>query len=137
MGNNKAGSIYNYYKSSAHGNNLFGSTCLLLLETGKNQGLSQKQLAKKIGWFKANISALELGKFNPRFAALKKICDCTGIDFNEFVQENCRPNSDLILPKELDAGLAQFIGYFLGDGSFEKERIRLFEQRKEIAEKYE
>ncbi|MDD5163356.1 MAG: peptide chain release factor aRF-1 [Candidatus ainarchaeum sp.] len=106
-------------------------------ETREQIRLSQKKLAKKIGLFQANISALELGKFNPRFATLKKICDCLGIDFNEFVQEHCKPNSGLILPKELNTDLAQFVGYFLGDGHFEKERIRLSEQRKQVAEKYE
>ncbi len=124
-------------------NNFFNS--FIVLESGKKKiketrealGFSQKKLAGKTGLYQANISALELGKFAPRFRVLEKICNCLGIDFNEFCQNHCKPKSGITLPKLLDAELAQLIGYFLGDGCFEKERISFFEQRKEVAEKYE
>ncbi|MDD5148103.1 MAG: peptide chain release factor aRF-1 [Candidatus ainarchaeum sp.] len=123
--------------------NFFNSFIILesglskIRETREKLGLSQKGLGKKIGLHQADISALELGKFNPRFKNLEKICACRGIDFNEFCREHCKPNSDLLLPSELGEELAQFAGYFLGDGHFENERIRLSEQRKEVAEEYE
>lgn len=103
----------------------------------KKMGFSQKQLAEKTGLFQANISALELGKFCPRYNTLKKICEATGIDFNYFSSKQCSPNSKLILPGELNKELAQLAGYFTGDGCFEKERIRFFDERKKVIEKYE
>ncbi len=123
-------------------NNCFNSFNVLesgrkeLIATRKKIGFSQKKLAEKTSLFQANISALELGKFAPRHKTLGKICESLGIDFNEFSQKNCTPNSKLFLPKELSNELAQLAGYFLGDGFFETERIRFFEGRKEIIEKY-
>ncbi|MBI2671954.1 hypothetical protein HYX16_03395 [Candidatus Woesearchaeota archaeon] len=38
--------------------------------------------------------------------------------------------------RKLDHEFAQFLGYFIGDGCSEKDRITFFEQRKEVAIKY-
>jgi len=40
------------------------------------------------------------------------------------------------IPKFLDKNLAKLFGYYLGDGSYEEDRITFFEQRKEVAEFY-
>ncbi len=108
-----------------------------LKEARTSLGLFQRELAGKAGLCQANISALELGKFCPRNRTLGKICNHLGIDFNLFVQKHCKPNSEIRLPKEIGWELAQLIGYFAGDGSFEEERLSFFEEREEIANEYE
>lgn len=41
------------------------------------------------------------------------------------------------LPKKINSDLAKLLGYYLGDGTYEVDRITFFEQRKEIAEYYQ
>ena len=40
------------------------------------------------------------------------------------------------IPKELDENLAKILGYYLGDGNYEVDRISFSEQRREVAEHY-
>lgn len=40
------------------------------------------------------------------------------------------------IPKKINETLAKIFGYYLGDGSYEIDRITFFEQRKEVAEVY-
>jgi peptide subunit release factor 1 (eRF1)/intein/homing endonuclease len=107
-----------------------------LKEYRKKNNLSQKKFGKKTGIHQAVVSGIELRKFNPRIDFIKKICNKTGIKFNEFISL-MKPETNLILPNELNSELAQLIGYYLGDGCFEKERICFFEAEKQVIKKYE
>jgi len=40
------------------------------------------------------------------------------------------------IPKEVNPQFTRVLGYYLGDGSYEKDRISFSEQRKEVAEYY-
>jgi len=40
------------------------------------------------------------------------------------------------IPKIIDGSFARLLGYYLGDGSYEIDRINFFEQRKDVAEYY-
>ncbi len=40
------------------------------------------------------------------------------------------------IPKKINSDFSRVLGYYLGDGSYEKDRISFFEQRKEVAEYY-
>ena len=46
-------------------------------------GLSQAQLAEKIGTSQSRIARLEAGKEDPGFTTMKKICEALGVDLNE------------------------------------------------------
>ena len=43
---------------------------------------------------------------------------------------------EINIPNRVNSDLARILGYYLGDGSYETDRISFFEQRKEVAEYY-
>ncbi len=107
-----------------------------LINARKKTGFSQKEFGKKIGITQTGVSVIELGKSNIRKSLLEKLCFELNIDFENFIKIHAKPNSDLFMPKKLTKELAKIMGYFAGDGSFEKERISFSEQSKELAEYY-
>jgi len=109
----------------------------LLIETRKKLGLSQTEFGKKIGVHQASISSFELGKFNPRLGYLKNFCRGLGLDADGFISSFCKPKSDLRLPSKVDKDFAQILGYLLGDGNVEDERLNFSEGEKETAFFYE
>ena len=46
-----------------------------VLTARKNKGLTQKDLAEKVGTKQSAISRLEIGRINPSFSFLRKIAD--------------------------------------------------------------
>ena len=121
---------YNSFKLTKEGSSL-------IKEIRLKNNLFQKQLAKEIGVTQTEISVLELGKRAIRANLLQRLCQRLKLNFEEFVEKYILNEYNLKLPNELDAKLAQIIGYFLGDGNFEKERINFSEERKEVAGYYE
>ncbi len=108
----------------------------LLKKKRAKQNLFQRELAKKSDVTQTAISSIEIGKRDIKAGLLKELCRALGIDFTEFVKKYCKPKSGIILPKKLTPELAQFIGYFSGDGSFEAERLTLHERDSETILKY-
>ncbi|MFH1588682.1 MAG: peptide chain release factor aRF-1 [Candidatus Diapherotrites archaeon] len=106
------------------------------IEFRKKKKLSQKEFGKTAGIHQAVVSAIETGKFNARIDFIKNLCTKTGINFNEWISV-MKPETEITLPKRLTPELAQLIGYYLGDGSSEKERISFFEADKEVIKEYE
>jgi len=120
---------FNSYHISENGKNV-------LINTRKKAGISQKKLGKKTGITQTGVSVIELGKRDVRKNLIKKLCKELNIDFEKFIKTQTKANSDLVMPKKLTKELSKIIGYFVGDGSFEKERISFSEQNKELAEHY-
>ncbi len=110
----------------------------LILNQRKKNKLFQKELAKKLGVTQTAISFIEIGKRNINRELLRDLCDVMDINFRKFLATCTEPYkySDIELPTKVDKELAQFLGYFLGDGSIEKDRITFFEQRKAVALAY-
>lgn len=108
----------------------------ILKESRLKKGLYQKQLAKEIGVTQTAISIIELSKEGIRANFLQRLCQKLQINFEEFVNTPTSINHNLKLPNRLDEKLSQIIGYFLGDGDFEEERLNFSEERKEVAEIY-
>src|SRR3989344_2176722 len=110
----------------------------LLNELRLEKKLHQKQIAKILGLTQTAISVVELGKRNIRREFLEKLCCVLSIDFEKFLDEFTEPfkYKDINLPEELDIEFARFLGYFLGDGCVERDRITFFEQRKDVALQY-
>jgi peptide subunit release factor 1 (eRF1)/intein/homing endonuclease len=100
--------------------------------------LHQKQLAKKLDITQAAISTIELGKRNVNRNLLKSLCDLLNINFKTFLKDYCRPykTKEISLPRTIDKSLAQFLGYFAGDGSIDRGRVSFFEQDKQVALTY-
>ncbi|MBI4155390.1 helix-turn-helix domain-containing protein [Candidatus Woesearchaeota archaeon] len=110
----------------------------ILRKKRERLNLYQSELAKKINTFQANISSYELGTSRIRRDTLIKLCSALNIDFEYFVNKYTEPYlySNVKLPTELTPDFAQFLGYFLGDGCIEEDRITFFEQNYEVALKY-
>ena len=60
------------------------------------------------------------------------------IDFEDFLKKHTTPRlyRPITLPEELNEEFAQFLGYYVGDGCIETDRITLFEQDKQVALHY-
>lgn len=48
------------------------------IESRKASGMTQKQLAERMGTAQANISRFESGNYNPSLAFLQKMAECLG-----------------------------------------------------------
>jgi len=99
--------------------------------------LSQEQLQDLTGIHQAYISSIERGKCNFRPDKLKKFCKKYDINYNWFLNNHTEPafykGIDVKLPSILNENLAQFLGYFIGDGNFEEDRVTFSEQNKDVA----
>ena len=101
--------------------------------------LHQKQLAKKLNVTQTAISVIELGKRNTSGAFLNRLCKTLEIDYESFLEKYTKPYlySNIKLPEQLDGIFAQFLGYYIGDGSSEIDRITFSEQNKQVALDYQ
>lgn len=110
----------------------------LLKKKREEKRLLQKELANRIGVTQTTISSYEIGKLNVERETLQKLCAALEIDFYNFLNQYATPYlyQTIKLPVIVDQKLAQFLGYFVGDGCFEKDRITFFEQDKQVALHY-
>lgn len=127
----KAIQYYNSFTINKNGRNI-------LKNKREGKGLLQKELAKLVDLTQTAISSYEIGKRNAGRIALQKVCAALEIDFYSFLNQYTIPElyQEIKLPVLLNEELAQFLGYLVGDGCVEKDRITFFEQRKEVALKY-
>lgn len=107
----------------------------LIIKKRRLQKLLQKELAKKLKLTQTAISVIELGKRNVSKSNLKNICNELDIDFNGFLKKYCSAYfyKEISLPVTLSTSLARVLGYLIGDGSIEKDRISFFEQNEDVA----
>ncbi len=110
----------------------------LLKKKRLEKDLLQKELAKNINATQTTISSFEIGKINAKRDILKKLCNKLNINFEYFLKKYTKQHlyKNIKLPKVLDKDFAQFLGYFMGDGSLETDRITFFEQNKQVALTY-
>lgn len=111
----------------------------IIKQKRKEKGFLQRELAKLMGRTQTTISEIELAEINVKPDVLKKLCESLGIDFNSFLLKYTRHynwKADIQLPQVVDPEFAQFLGFCMGDGCLEKDRITLFEQDKEVALAY-
>ena len=100
--------------------------------------LTQKDLSGLLNLSPTTISKIELGKQNIRPQNIKNICGKLNINYTNFLKNFTSKNEleNIELPKILDPIFAKFIGYLIGDGCLEVDRISFFEQNKEVALHY-
>ncbi|MBI5347374.1 MAG: helix-turn-helix domain-containing protein [Candidatus Aenigmarchaeota archaeon] len=122
-------SLYNSYKINEKGREYIKQRRIALK-------LLQKELAKSSDVTQTAISIIELGKRDIKIGFLKRLCQCLDIDTGSFIRQFCIPVKDFRLPEILDENLANLLGYFAGDGSFENERISLFDADRQTIEYY-
>ncbi len=104
----------------------------LLTSARKALGQTQMQVAVSIGNSQMMISRLEKGKSHG-MEKLPELLRHYGINDEFYQYVECRGAA---LPSAITPTLAQFLGYLIGDGTVERNRITLFEDRKEIADYY-
>lgn len=104
------------------------------------KGLLQRELAKRINVTQTTISSYEIGKLHIDKEPLQKLCVELGLDFEEFLEKYCNhfhhQGTSVRLPEELTEEFAQFLGYYVGDGCMEIDRVTFFEQREKVALTY-
>ncbi len=59
-----------------------------LIKLRKSKGLTQDELAEKLGVSRQAISKWELGDSEPELNKVKSICDYFGVDYNYLIDEN-------------------------------------------------
>ena len=103
-------------------------------------GLLQREVAKKIGVTQTTISSYEIGKLHAERRPLIHLCKELNIDFEDFIHKYARQHYhqdvNIKLPTEIDIDFALFLGYLVGDGCIETDRITFFEQNKQVALAY-
>jgi peptide subunit release factor 1 (eRF1)/intein/homing endonuclease len=104
----------------------------ILKRTRASMGISQLQVASEIGIQQMSLSHLETGK-RGSIQSLDKLLGFYGIGESFYENVSCRGAS---LPTALSPQLAQILGYLEGDGSIERNRITLFEDRLQVAKHY-
>ena len=63
----------------------------LLLQRRKELGMSQQQLADKLGCLQLSISNIESGKHSPKPEMLEKLCKALGLEYDVSVYVYLRP----------------------------------------------
>ena len=123
----ETGGLYNSYEVSDEGRQR-------IKEERKMRGLSQEELGGKLGRTQTAVSKIEKGERDIKKDFLEGLVE--ELDLGDgFIDQYCR-GKKIKLPNEVDEGLAQVLGYFAGDGSFDPERLNFHEQDREVAEKY-
>jgi peptide subunit release factor 1 (eRF1)/intein/homing endonuclease len=127
----KAVQYYNSFKINKEGQNQ-------IKRKREEKSLFQRDVAKLTGLTQTALSTYEKGKRNIGRIPLQKLCAALEIDFYDFLNNYTTPElyKNIKLPVLLEANLAQFLGYLMGDGCIEKDRITFFEQSKDLALHY-
>jgi peptide subunit release factor 1 (eRF1)/intein/homing endonuclease len=112
-----------------------------LIKKRNELGLSQEKLAKKLNVSQSAISLIELGKRNinlnrNKVRLVERTCKELLTDFSDFKNRFIALNERILLPNVLTDDLSQIIGYFVGDGNYDKNRICFSESDKELVYYY-
>lgn len=108
----------------------------LLSEKREELKISQKKAAKTIGLTQTAISKFELGKIGPERKNLNKLLELYGIKAANFERNYIEKIPSMKFPKQINSELATFLGYIMGDGNKDKNRINISEQEEDVARKY-
>ncbi|MBN2331407.1 MAG: helix-turn-helix domain-containing protein [Candidatus Aenigmarchaeota archaeon] len=108
-----------------------------LVKRREELGLYQWMVARRVGISQTAISKLELGERTLKLANLNKILDMYGIGKSEFFDNFVIKENKLDFTPELNRDLAQLLGYMLGDGNRDKNRITFSERELPTLKIYE
>ena len=102
----------------------------------REAGLSQEAAANLIGIRQATISKVECGIGTISLNKIERLLEEYNVGPEEFFKRFVKSSEKFRLPENLNCNLAQFVGYFLGDGCIELNRIRLYDSDKKLLEEY-
>lgn len=108
----------------------------LIISRRKSHGLSQKQVAQEAQLGQTTISAFERQTLHLSENVLRRICKAVSLLFDDLAP-HLTVRRAITLPEVLTADLARILGYFLGDGNYEADRLTFSEHREEVARSYQ
>lgn len=108
------------YKISKHGREY-------LSKRRRQLGIRQRDIGTKLGISQAAISKFELGERNLKIKNVEEIFYLLRIDKESFFKRFVVKTALLKFPKTTNERLCRLIGYMLGDGGLDGNRIRLYE----------
>lgn len=79
---------------------IFGSN---IKKVRKRIGLSQGEVALKLGVTTPNVSRWESGDYLPNADQIDKLCEFLGVSASDMFQTNHKPAASISLPEALDA----------------------------------
>ncbi len=98
--------------------------------------ISQYRIAKVLSLSQTIISKLELGKRMLKIENLDRLLAALDLNKKQFYK-NYTKSEDLIkIPKVLNENLSQFLGYFMGDGGKDIDKVRFYERDMQLARFY-
>ena len=111
---------------------------VLIKERREKKELTQKDLAKRINLTEGSISRYERGASRISRRKLIKLCGELNIDYKMFINKYAEEYKckDIVLPNKIDKKFAQTLGYFVGDGAIEHDRLSFFEGREDLSYYY-
>ncbi|MCD6591340.1 MAG: peptide chain release factor aRF-1 [Candidatus Aenigmarchaeota archaeon] len=109
---------------------------MFLVKRRKEMGLSQKDVARRLSLSQTLISKFENGERNLSQENLKKILGLYNIRFDEFEKKYIMKKKIISFPKKLNYDFLMFLGYVIGDGNRDKNRIVISEKNVRIAKYY-
>lgn len=103
-----------------------------------DKNLLQKDLAKTMDLTKVSISRYERGSSHISRDNLIKLCGALNIDYEVFIEKHTDPYKckNISLPIIVDKDFARTLGYFMGDGSIETDKLSFFEERSDVSSYY-
>ena len=105
----------------------------ILFSSRKELRLLQRELGVLTGLSQHAIYKIEQGKRSLYSHQLSALCRTLHLSFPSFLSSYCSPSDTVRLPSLLDERLAQLLGYFLGDGNAEVDRLNFSEQDEDLA----
>ncbi len=106
-----------------------------LLAMRNAQKLRQKDVASAIGTDQMSISELERGEGNFKVQRLSNLLEYYGINQTKFYAGYIEQDPLIQIPAELNEDLAEIIGYFTGDGTYDGNRIIFYDADPSVLEK--
>lgn len=107
-----------------------------LLEKRREMGLLQRDVGKMIGLTQTAISKFELGRINMTKPNMEKILSLYKIDSDMFYSKFMVRKLILDFPRKITPRMSQVLGYIMGDGNTEKDRITISESSLELIKFY-
>jgi len=101
----------------------------------RERKMLQRELAKELGFSQTMISKFEISEVGMDKEKIRKACGILGINYKEFMSKYGILTS-IIKQEKLTGGIARILGYFMGDGNYEKNRICFSEANKKIVNFY-
>ncbi len=108
----------------------------ILRDRRKRLGILQRQIARKMGLTQTAISKFETGKIGLKKNNMDKLLKLYNFSPKKFERYHIEKIPSLKFPKQINSDLANFLGYILGDGNRDKNRIVISEQEEDVARKY-